>query len=409
MSRVRTAEQTASIKKKLTIGCEMIILETWKIMDYELDFIGVEDDAKQDENKKDKNADAIGIRIRKDDGSYRIGVYDGGFKRYGEALENLIEQYYSPPYDDTTGRPIIDFVICSHSDQDHVSGLKVILENFKVRRLYMNRPWLYIDEVFDKINDGRITKNSLHDRLQGTYQNIADLEEIAEGKSIPIYDAFQGRRIAGCLCVLSPSKDFYIQQIINSSKTPLDKSEESISLTGTMSRIVESIEDVIESWTKELLREDVHTTPENEQSVVLLGRMGNSNFLLTGDAGIEALTAAMGYAEQKGFDLKDKVSFYQIPHHGGRHNVSPSVLDRLLDKRVDKGDNRDKTAIASTAKDSDHPKQMVVNAFIRRGAKVLATSGCTICHHTSGMPLRTGWSSVETLRFSEEVEAWEDE
>lgn len=78
-------------------------------------------------------------------------------------VEHLNEYYFSDSED-----KIIDCVICSHSDLDHVSGLKRILEEFEVKKLYMNRPWLYIDDVWDSVNDGRITKESLCERLKNS-------------------------------------------------------------------------------------------------------------------------------------------------------------------------------------------------------------------------------------------------
>ena len=45
-------------------------------MAYELDFIGV--------SKKTDDATAIGIRWKKPDGGYTVGVFDGGTAAYGE-------------------------------------------------------------------------------------------------------------------------------------------------------------------------------------------------------------------------------------------------------------------------------------------------------------------------------------
>lgn len=64
------------------------------------------------------------------------------------------------------------------------------------------------------------------------------------------------------------------------------------------------------------------------------------------------------------------------------------------------------TAYVSVAKDSDHPLQMVVNAFTRRGVKVYKTEG-NIIHHHKNMPDREGWSALEKLNFEEKVEEWD--
>ena len=67
-------------------------------------------------------------------------------------------------------------------------------------------------------------------------------------------------------------------------------------------------------------------------SVICLG--GDSNgkdyFLLTGDAGIRALSNAINFTDDRNFSIKKEVNFIQIPHHRGRHNISPSLLNKLV-------------------------------------------------------------------------------
>lgn len=361
-------------------------------MPYELDFIGV--------NKETKDSDAIGIRWKNSDRNYVVGVYDGGLQIYGDKLKEHIEECY---FNDVEEK-IIDFVICSHSDQDHTSGIKEILESYEVKSLYMNRPWLYVDEIFDKVNDGRITRDSLKDRLKEKYSYIADLEDIAIEKDIPIYETFQGMKINDKLTVLSPAKDFYLELLVESDKTPL---EENSTFKGMIKEAFQKISDVLtESWNEENLREDVKTSAENEMSVVILGQMDEENFLLTGDAGLRALKNAIEYAENIFIPIKDNVTFYQIPHHGGRHNVSTLLLNSMVGEVVDEGETNGKRAFVSVGKNSDHPLKMVVNAFVRRGVKVYKTDGNTITHHRN-MPEREGWTSVDNLKFNTKVEKWE--
>lgn len=131
-------------------------------------------------------------------------------------------------------------------------------------------------------------------------------------------------------------------------------------------------------------------------------------FLLTGDSGIRGLRKAIDYANIEGFSLKNIVKFYQVPHHGGRHNISTSILNDLIGSIVAENTERDKVAFVSVAKDSDHPLQMVVNAFVRRGVKIYKTNGDTIHHCSGNMPYRKGWGGLEKLKFSKQVEEWDD-
>ena len=165
--------------------------------------------------------------------------------------------------------------------------------------------------------------------------------------------------------------------------------------------------DILETWDIETIREDEKTTAENETSVVVRGIIDGSGFILTGDAGIRALNKALDYMDWIGEDVLKVVSFYQIPHHGGRHNVSPSLLNRMLGEKVKTGEVTGKTAYASVAKDSDHPLKMVTNAFIRRGVKVYKTEGNIICYQNGKMPNRN-WVKMKEVEFSNYVEGWED-
>ena len=152
-------------------------------MAYEIDFIGVNSE------KSTKDADAICMRWRSGvsfDGTatYKIGVVDGGFEAHGDALVAHMNQYYFNDelnIKDITEKSV-DFIVITHPDQDHTIGIKKVLENFSVKKIYMNRPWKYVDDLFDKINDGRITKESLARRLREKYKTIADIEDMAKEK-----------------------------------------------------------------------------------------------------------------------------------------------------------------------------------------------------------------------------------
>lgn len=369
-------------------------------MPYEMDFIGTK--------VSQKDATSICMRWQNRNGSYTIGVFDGGFAAHGEAAKELLEEYYLD-----YGERYIDFVICSHPHEDHILGLSVILENFDVGALYMNRPWAHLNELLPlaRAKDGRTTRDSLERRLRKNYKQMDELEKLAEKRGVPIYDALEGCVIENRLTVLSPSIDFYIQLLAEKKENMLEEDflnegNRSDSLVEKGLGFLRNVFDYIkESWFSEKLRENETTDPENETSTVILGEMGDESFLLTGDVGIRGLRCALDYASSRGVTLRDVVQVYEIPHHGGRHNVSPSILDELLGDVVAEGAHRDKTALVCTSNGSDHPRKMVVNAFIRRGVSVCSASDETVCHHKGDFN-RPGWTSVTYLEFSENVEEW---
>ena len=362
-------------------------------MPYEIDFIGI--------NESSKDATAIAMRWKKSGNGYIVGIVDGGFQAHGEAMVNLLNTYYFADEE----KKFIDFVICSHPHDDHIQGLKTVLENFTVKALYMNRPWKHIEKLCPYVRHHNMSPKELENHLRKNYASLADIEAMALEKNVQIHDIFQGMVIANRLVILSPSKAFYLEQLIESDKTPLKNDKSSLEL------VIEAAQKVTnklqETWTKEALREEVETEPDNETSTVIMGRMEEETFLLTGDVGIKGLREAINYADSCDTSLRDAVSVYEIPHHGGRHNVSPSILNVLLGEIVEEGVKTGKEAFTCTGKGSDHPLQMVVNAFQRRGVKVYKAAGNTVRHHRGNMPNR-GWAKVNEIPFHPWVEEWED-
>ena len=361
-------------------------------MPFEIDFLS-NADVKQD-------ADAICFRFKTTIlGNYTVCVFDGGTSEYAATIKEHLAKYYENP-------TVIDYVFCSHPDQDHASGLKEILESCNVRNLVMNRPWLYAKDLYPRVDDGRITVESLERRLRESFPYADALEEVALRRNINIINAFQGQRFCDDrLQILSPSKSFYIDLLAESDKTPETSGAQT--KASFFSKISATICNLLESWGKDSLRENSTTSAENESSIVLYGDMSDERFIMTGDAGIRALSHAIDFAESRGIDIKRDVSFYQIPHHGGRRNLSPSLMNRLVGPIVPEGSKPTKSAIVSVAKDSDHPKKMVVNAFIRRGCSVSIADKNTICHHRD-TSTRDGWGPAEQEEFSTRVEEWED-
>lgn len=361
-------------------------------MNYEIDFIGINQESSKD-------AAATCFRFYSQEfGRYITVVYDGGFSAHGKSLVDLIKKYYT-----SRETPYIDIVICSHSDNDHAQGLLEIFASCNVGYLIMNRPWLYAEQLYPQISDGRKTVDSLKRDLKNIYPSIVELEEKALAQETKILEGFQGKIFSNIpLWILSPTKEFYLQQIVASAKTPLYEDVSSTFVKKTFDAISTKIKDY---WNKDALREGETTTPENETSIIIYGDMEKDGaFLLTGDAGINALNAAADYADLANIDLSS-ITFHQIPHHGGRHNVSPSVLNRIIGNILPKGTTPNKTAFVSVSKNSDHPKKMVVNAYMRRGVKVFEARTSSKWHHR-GTPDRSDYSTAIPLEFSDYVESW---
>lgn len=350
---------------------------------FEIDFLNV---------GNGKSGDAIPIRYDISD-STRIHVVDGGFQETGESLVDHINKYYDSPSH-------IDAVVVTHPDGDHASGLRILFEKFEINELWMLRPWLYADELIDRFSRFSSVDN-LKKRLKELYPNIVNLEELAEENSVSILEPFQGAQI-GEFTVLAPSKDRYLDLLVESEKTPEATKEAQESLLEAAGKILKKAVALIRSaWGEEIFPED-DTSPENNMSVVQYANLCEQKILLTGDAGRATLSEAIEYAPMTGLTLPG-IDRIQVPHHGSRHNVSTEVLDSLLGPKLE-SQSESFTAIISAAKeDKDHPRKAVIRAFIHRGAKVITTEGNSI-RTGHNAPTREGWTSVEPVPYPEEQE-----
>lgn len=104
-----------------------------------------------------------------------------------------------------------------------------------------------------------------------------------------------------------------------------------------------------ETLEHETLEEGARTGPENNSSVITLLQVDGRSVILTGDAGAEALNLAADYLDATRYEW-DTLRAMQIPHHGSRNNVTPSVLNRYLGEPVQE-DRATKQAYVSCSKD----------------------------------------------------------
>ena len=169
----------------------------------------------------------------------------------------------------------------------------------------------------------------------------------------------------------------------------------------------EVVSKVAKAWGKETLQEpeEKATSAENNTSVVLLLQLAGKQLFFTSDTGVPALERAADLADQLGIDLTAS-TFEQVPHHGSKRNVGPTILNRIVGPKLPASTSpKTKTVVVSASKGGmpKHPAKKVTNAYQRRGAKVLATQGDSL-RHSHEAPARSGWGPATPLPFYNEVE-----
>jgi len=344
--------------------------------------------------------------------AYELMIIDGGNIDSGKELVDHVHEQFGQS-------AVISHLVVTHADADHASGVREILDGLPVRKLWIHMPWAVAKASLPYFKDKRFTEEGLRDKLAAEYDIVAAIVASASDKRIPIAMPYMGAQI-GPFVVLSPSQQMYEMLVPQFDRTP-EPDQEALEAAGwwlaapkqnpafaLLQKAADSIQNwFTESWTKERLRDGGHTSASNESSVVLYGAFPSAQpVLLTGDAGIVALTAAANYAHQTNRPLQ-QFRFAQIPHHGSRRNVGPSILNRLLGPIQTEGTASRFTAFVSAPKDdSTHPRQMVLNAFMRRGGNVVGTQG-TAKVYPGGFPNRPGYSAAVSMQFVARVEDYD--
>lgn len=273
--------------------------------------------------KDAKGGDAILVELFDNEDYPVVVLIDGGYKETGEIICDYLKKRYK--------KPRIDWVINTHPDKDHISGLKIILEDEKIEvcNIGMNRPWRDSGLTIDYFKDKRITEDSLVERIKDAFSLADDIECIAQKRKIKIFPLLRGTElIRGVLTILGPSKEFYKKHLLISDKTPITL--EDYDKQYYRKKEVEEEDYDIGSGRIIEWYDDEQTSAINQTSLILMLALGKECFLFTGDAGKEAMVDALNYYES--LNCKNKSSDFtivQLPHHGSRKNINPKILERL--------------------------------------------------------------------------------
>ncbi|MCC0055321.1 MAG: MBL fold metallo-hydrolase [Rhodobiaceae bacterium] len=349
-------------------------------MAYEIEFLPV----------GESNGDAICVRHGDAQTGYTIYVVDGGYAATGQTIIDHINEHYGAP-------GFIDHVVLSHADNDHVTGLISVVKHFDVGALWMNRPWRFAAEIVGAFH-GNYTFDGLAKVIRDAYPLLAQLEDLAVSKGIPINDAFTYTQI-GAFTVMAPTRERYLELIPQFDRTPTSYVRPEKGIFAKLGEAVKQLMQFFESWGEEALEENpAPTSPSNESCIVQLGSLDGRTALLTADAGPDALGRAADAAEHLG--RLSPPNFVQVPHHGSRRNVTPSVLNRWLGNVLPEGSASRGTAFCSVGNNKpEYPRRRVSNAFLRRGYPVSKTTGGWI-RQSHDMPSRDGSGALTAIAFA---------
>lgn len=269
--------------------------------------------------KTSKGGDAILLRLYDAQDNCCVIVIDGGYTDDGQAILDYLAEL---------GIDRIDLVVNTHPDEDHILGLITIFndENIEIGELLMNRPWLDANLKVSYFKDGRITENSLNKRLTEKFKKAYELEQIAIEKigEENIIHPERGMTFKNVLTILGPSTQLYRKHLLASDKTPEVEGLSSRKFSLKKLNFVRYIKGTFIKWIYGEQTSDI-----NETSIVLSLDLGDHKFLFTGDVGQDGLKEALDYCETLHGCKATDFTHMQIPHHGSRKNLNPTLIKRI--------------------------------------------------------------------------------
>ena len=340
-----------------------------------------------------KSGDCIAMRygdLVKGKEEQTVIVVDGGYAgTWKDTLKPHLSKYYNC---EINGKLHIDIVILSHPDLDHVSGLVEMAkdEDVEIEMIMMHRPWEELSPSW--FRDGRITKDSLKNRLGDAFEKAKELDDATRNVTKPKLNVGKCNHKGASVTILGPSSEFHKTCIANCERTP-QQANNVVNLPQSQN-LKKSID--FEPYVEGEIKwyEDETTSPINESSLIILFEYEGVKVLLTGDAGKVGLTNAINYAHLNGIKLND-CKIIKMPHHGSRKNVNPSIMDAFVGSE---------TLLYSCATDDlgHHPSKRLINLMKEKGFKQYSTSGRTL-HWGKDAPNR-GWKSASGYDCFDEIE-----
>lgn len=324
---------------------------------YEIDFLAVGDG-------KD-SGDAIAMRFtRPDTGGLAHVIIDGGFQDDGPELVHHVRKYFETDE--------IDLAILTHPDGDHIGGLGAVVRQLNVKELWLHEIGAHSGATLPAA------------------AAVSDLIRVANEHGTEVRQPWTGaQRFGGAITVLGPDKPYYQQLVKEQVEGERAAAVAAKALVGAARGLFDRLTDALGI---EVPFAEKDVSPRNNSSIITLLRVDGRHMLFTADAGVPALDRGWTYGENGG--LVADPSFVQIPHHGSRRNASSDWLNRLLGEP---GQAETRVAFVSVVPESDkHPSGKVINAYKRRGCRVVATAGNAISH-SDGAPARLGWGPATPL------------
>ena len=139
-------------------------------------------------------------------GETSLVVYDCGHSLHAQEVESFLEKH----------RAIKNVnVVVSHNDSDHTDGVCELLDWLKDNgkytvRVFTHQYLKYVDEILDKVDDGRRNRESLKKSLLEKFDHIKEIIETAEACGFERVNAVPDTAVGECT-IVGPTEEEFIE------------------------------------------------------------------------------------------------------------------------------------------------------------------------------------------------------
>lgn len=255
-------------------------------------------------------------------------LIDGGDIAYGEGIGKFLN---------SKGVDVIDYLIATHSDADHIGGLGYVLDNFEVKNIY--RPFqiagtgtsaetfeVYeydeLGEIYDKLNQDTSGKAKMSRVTSSVYKNF-------------IFKAYNEKYLVENELVQSEITVFFDGLTIIGENYKLE-------FFGPLKRDIEyDLEDYCDR-TKGFATKGYGVSETNENSAIFLFSCYDDHYLFTGDASFNTAESGANKSEDdfiesltaEEIEIMKQVDVFMLGHHGSKYSSSSQLLNLIIPRFV---------------------------------------------------------------------------
>lgn len=237
---------------------------------------------------------------------------------------------------------ILNFIVLSHIDSDHISGLLDLFFEIDGQRTNNESETIEIDQIWANTFQKTIgANNNIVNRFQAAMANVNNMDSTMSHSNVEILGINQGNKlqIQALKLNLKINKDFQNNLVtVDGTNNPINEGELKITMLGPNDKNLEALrkewikwlddhEDTFASQDVKLMANADKSKP-NLSSIMFLAEINNKTVLLTGDGRSDHLYEAL---ESEGLLNTGKfhVNYFKMPHHGSVRNMTREFINKV--------------------------------------------------------------------------------